>query len=134
MARRVSSFPAEFELEVLSVLWREGPSTVRKVHELLQSDGRDTGLTTTLKTMQIMVGKGFLVCSEGRPRVYSAAAPAGQTQAGLLKNFVDTVFDGSVRKLLLRAVQDAGLSKAELEEIRRTIDGKRSRSKKGTAK
>lgn len=134
MARRVSPRPAEFELEVLNVLWREGPSTVRKIHEFLQADGRETGLTTTLKTMQIMVDKGFLVCSDGRPRVYSAAAPAEQTQASLLKNFVETVFDGSVRKLLLRAVQDVALSKAELEEIRRTIDGKRSTNKKGTAK
>ena len=48
MPRRVSPFPAESELEILTLLWREGPCTVRRVHELVQADGRNTGLTTTL--------------------------------------------------------------------------------------
>jgi BlaI family transcriptional regulator, penicillinase repressor len=133
MPRRVSQYPAESELAILSVLWREGPCTVRKVHELLQDDGRDTGMTTTLKTMQIMVEKGFLSRSDTRPHLYSPATPAEETQAGLLKDLAHKAFDGSVRNLLVRAVQDAGLSQDELQEIRRLIDGAR-RSGKGGGK
>jgi len=96
MPRRVSEFPAESELEILTILWREGPCTVRRVHELLQEDGRDTSLTTTLKTMQIMVEKGFLTSDGERPRVYAAAEPAERTQAGLLKRLAQRAFAGSV--------------------------------------
>jgi predicted transcriptional regulator len=131
MARRSSPFPAEFELEILSILWREGEQTVRQVHEALQADGRGTSLTTTLKTMQIMVEKGFLTSGDARPRRYSAAIPAEETQAGLLRNLVQKAFDGSVRKLMVRAVQDAGLSAEELREIRRLIDSARTGKKGG---
>jgi predicted transcriptional regulator len=133
MPRRVSQYPAESELEVLSILWREGPCTVRQVHELLQADGRNTSMTTTLKTMQIMIDKGFLIRSDTRPHLYSAATPAAQTQAGLLQDLAHKAFDGSVRKMLVRAVQDVGLSADELQEIRRLIDSTR-RNVKGGAK
>jgi predicted transcriptional regulator len=122
MPRRISELPAESELEVLSILWREGPSTVRGVHERLQADGRETSLTTTLKTMQIMVEKGFLTCGDERPRVYAAAATAERTQAGLLKRLAQKAFEGSVGKLLVRAVEESDLSREELREIRRLID------------
>lgn len=131
MPRRVSQYPAESELEVLSILWREGPSSVRKVHELLQADGRNTSMTTTLKTMQIMVDKGFLTRSDTRPHLYSASAPAEKTQAGLLQGLAQKAFGGSVRKMVVRAVQDAGLSEEELQEIRRLIDSTRRHGKGG---
>ena len=122
MPRRVSEFPAESELEVLTILWREGPCTVRRVHERLQGDGRATSLTTTLKTMQIMVEKEFLTSGGQRPRVYAAAEPAERTQAGLLKRLTQKAFGGSVGKLLVRAVEDGDLSTEELREIQRLID------------
>ena len=90
-------------------------------------------MTTTLKTMQIMVEKGFLTRSDTRPHLYSPATPAEETQAGLLKDLAHKAFDGSVRNLLVRAVQDAGLSQDELQEVRRLIDVAR-RSGKGGGK
>ncbi len=124
MPRRVSDLPAESELEVLSILWREGPSTVRRVHEILQGDGRETSMTTTLKTMQIMVEKGFLKCGDGRPAVYAAAVPAEKTQGGLVKRLAKKAFAGSMGKLLVRAVQEGDLSAEELKEIRKVIERK----------
>jgi BlaI family transcriptional regulator, penicillinase repressor len=122
MPRRVSDLPAESELEVLSILWREGPSTVRRVHEALQGDGRETSLTTTLKTMQIMVEKGFLKCGDKRPAVYVPTVAAERTQGGLVKRLAKKAFGGSVGKLLVRAVEEGDLSAEELREIRRVIE------------
>jgi predicted transcriptional regulator len=62
MARRKTTGPTDRELAILSVLWERGPSTVRDVHEALHHEDKDeTGYTTTLKLMQIMVEKGLLV-------------------------------------------------------------------------
>ena len=60
MARKKSPGPTDRELAILGVLWARGPSTVREVHEALDQDAQ-TGYTTTLKLMQIMVEKGLLV-------------------------------------------------------------------------
>jgi len=132
MPRRVSPHPAKSELEILSILWQEGPCTVRRIHDLLQADGRDTSLTTTLKTMQIMVDKGFLTRSDTRPHMYSAAASAETTQAGLLQDLAQKAFGGSLRKMLVRAVQDVGLGEDELQEISRLINSTRRGRKGGT--
>ena len=130
MSRRRSAHPTEAELEILNVLWRRGPSTVRQVHEVLQADRR-TGLTTTLKTLQNMTGKRLVIRdSTGYPHRYVAASSEEDTQAGLLKDLVRKAFDGSVQRLLIRAVEGGGLSQEELREIRRIIDGLR-KSKRG---
>ena len=65
--------PTEGELAILRVLWTRGPSTVR---EVLQALGPETGYTTVLKLMQIMVEKGLLQRDESaRTHVYQAAVP-----------------------------------------------------------
>ena len=62
--------PTDAELDILAVLWRLGPATVREVHEEL---GKDNGYTTTLKQMQLMTEKGLLARSERfRSHVYEA--------------------------------------------------------------
>ena len=129
MPRRSSPHPTEAELEILAILWQQGPSTVRQVHEVLQAD-RQTGLTTTLKLLQVMTDKGLTVRNDARPHQYSAATPAEDTQAGLLDDLVQKAFGGSVRKLLIRAVEDAGLDADELREIQKRIDSGRT-SKRG---
>jgi predicted transcriptional regulator len=54
------------------VLWRQGASTVREVHEAL---GKNSGYTTTLKLMQLMFEKGLVVGNERyRSHLYEAGA------------------------------------------------------------
>ena len=125
MPRRSSSHPTEAELEVLNVLWQRGPSTVRQVHETLQAD-RQTSMTTTLKILQVMVEKSLAVREEEiRPHRYSPALPEEKTQAGLLDDLARRAFGGSVSKMLLRAVEDSRLTRNELQEIRKLINGTR---------
>ncbi|RYY18221.1 MAG: hypothetical protein EOO04_24455 [Chitinophagaceae bacterium] len=52
--------PTKTELEVLQVLWSHGPSTVRFVHDLLNTRKDAVQYTSTLKLMQVMVEKGML--------------------------------------------------------------------------
>ena len=121
MPKRPSPHPTEAELEILNVLWRRGPSTVREVHETLQAD-RKTALTTTLKMLQVMAGKGFVTRNDARPQRYEASSSEDQTQSGLIGDLIQRAFDGSARKLLVRAVEDADLTSEELEQIRKLID------------
>jgi len=125
MPRRASAYPTEAELEILNVLWSNGPSTVREVHSHLQSQQHRTALTTTLKLLQVMTDKGVTLRNDSRPHSYRPALPQRQVQAGLLRDMVERAFEGSAHKLLVRAVQDMGISEQELQEVRKLIDERR---------
>ena len=113
--------PTQAELSILSILWNLGPSTVREVHDALSS--KQTGYTTVLKQMQVMVEKGLLARSERyRSHVYEARLPKEQTQRQLAKNLLQRAFDGSAKSLVLGALSSQKVSSAELAEIRRMID------------
>jgi len=120
--------PTDAELDILAVLWRLGPGTVREVHEAL---GKDSGYTTTLKQMQMMTEKGLLVRSERfRSHVYEAAAAKEQTQKQIAGDLLKPAFDGSAKSLLLGALSAHRASDEELAEIRRMLD--RFEKRKGT--
>jgi len=124
MARRRTSGPTDRELAILSVLWERGPSTVREVHEALHQEEGETGYTTTLKLMQIMVEKGLLVREEddGRRHIYRPALSEERTQKQLVQNLLDRVFAGSAEKLVMRALSARKVSPNELKRIRRMIE------------
>jgi predicted transcriptional regulator len=113
--------PTDVELQILRVLWAEGPSTVRQVHERL-SAGRDVGYTTTLKLMQIMAEKGLVSRDESdRTHVYAARANENRTQQQLVSDLMDRAFGGSAAALVMQALSAHPASAAELEDIGRVI-------------
>ncbi|WP_273211341.1 BlaI/MecI/CopY family transcriptional regulator [Runella zeae] len=114
--------PTDSELEILQVLWQEGPCTVRQVNERL-SQSRDVGYTTTLKLMQIMYEKGLLTrLEEARSHIYEANVTEEETQTTLLERFVDTAFRGSASKLVMHALGNHKATSAELDGIRKLLD------------
>ena len=132
MPRPASTRPTDSELEILNVLWRRGPSTLREVHDDLQSR-RTTGLTTTLKTLQIMTEKGLVIRdAQGRPSRYTAAVKQQANRAGMLRDLIQKAFEGSAGKLLVQAVEEGGLSDQELREVRRLIDQVRKQKRGAT--
>src|SRR5438045_4226061 len=93
--------PTGAEIDILAVLWRLGPATVREVHEEL---GKDSGYTTTLKQMQLMTEKGLLLRSERfRSHVYESGVPKEQMQKQLAGDLLKRAFDGSNSSLVLGA-------------------------------
>jgi len=133
MARKKHAGPTDRELAILGVLWDRGPSTVREVHEALDQDAQ-TGYTTTLKLMQIMVEKGLLVreddtrdpksvpAANRRGHVYRPALSEERTQKQLVQDLLDRVFAGSAEKLVLRALSARKVSPKELKRIREMLD------------
>ena len=120
--RKKRTQPTEGELEILHVLWEIGPCTVRAVHERL-SKSRETGYTTVLKLMQIMMEKKFVVRDESkRSHVYRARLRKQQTQKRLLTDLVKRAFNGSTNQLVMRALEARRVSSAEIDELRQLLD------------
>jgi predicted transcriptional regulator len=114
--------PTDAELEILKVLWRRGPSTVREVFEAL-SETRGTGYTTVLKLMQIMSDKGLVTRDESeRAHRYEAALAEDETQRQLVGDLLRKVFDGSAKRLVVQALSSEAASREELDEIRQMLD------------
>jgi predicted transcriptional regulator len=114
--------PTDAELELLKVLWRRGPSTVREVFETI-GETKQTGYTTVLKFMQIMSEKGLVRRDESeRAHRYEAALAEEETQRQLVGDLLQRAFDGSARKLVLQALSTERASADELAEIRRMLD------------
>lgn len=114
--------PTDGELNILRVLWRRGPSTVREIYEEL-NPGQETGYTNVLKMMQIMTEKGLLARDESaRSHVYSARQEPEVTQRQIVGDLLDRVFDGSARNLVMQALSTRRASTGELAEIRRLLD------------
>jgi predicted transcriptional regulator len=111
--------PSDAELDILAVLWRLGPSTVREVHQTL---GKDSGYTTTLKQMQLMAEKGLLIRDQRfRSHIYQAGAPKELTRAQIAGDLLRRAFGGSARDLVLGALEAQPASDGELGEIRRML-------------
>lgn len=112
--------PTDAELDILAVLWRLGPSTVREVHDAL---GKDCGYTTTLKQMQLMTEKGLLSRNERfRTHVYESAVPQEQMQKQIAGDLLRRVFGGSASSLVMGALAAQPASAEELAEIRKMIE------------
>lgn len=128
--------PTDAELEILHILWEQGPGTVRTVNDLLNErraadrkslpagakPKESAGYTTTLKLMQIMFEKGLVTREEdGRTHTYAAAVREEDTQSILLQQFVDNAFRGSATRLVLQALGNHEASAEELDEIKALI-------------
>jgi predicted transcriptional regulator len=114
--------PTAAELEILAILWKKKEASVRQVHEEL-SLTKETGYTTTLKTMQNMHAKGLLARDEEkRSHIYSALISQEDTQQSLVRNFIGKAFGGSAKKLVMQALGQSEPSKEEIKEIRAFLD------------
>ncbi len=114
--------PTDRELEILRILWDNGPSTVRKVNEAMNKQHR-TGYTTSLKLMQIMAEKGLLIRDESRfKHIYKPAVSEQRTQKQLIGNLLERAFSGSAEKLVMRALSAKKVSAKELAKIRKMLD------------
>ena len=114
--------PTDAELEILTVLWSRGPSTVREVHEAI-ARRKPAHYTTVLKLMQIMAAKGLVERDESaRAHVYQASRPREWTERQVAGDLLDKLFGGSARKLVLGALAARKTSRKELAEIRKLLD------------
>jgi len=113
--------PTDAEIELLTVLWRLGPSTVREAFEALQPK-KAIGYTTVLKQLQVMHRKGLVRRSERfRAHVYEPNESRDRTRRHLVRSLLNQVFDGSARSLIHSALAGRRISAEELAEIREIL-------------
>ena len=121
MPRQPSSQPTEVELKILRILWEQGASTARQVHNQLSSH-RETNYSTTVKMLSVMLEKKLVKRDESvRPQLFRAAASQQRTQKQMLKDLVANAYGGSISSLVLQALSSKKASQEDLVEIRQLL-------------
>jgi predicted transcriptional regulator len=115
------------ELEIMKIVWRLEKTTVRAVYEELL-ERRKIAYTTVMTVMRTLEQKGYLKSlQDERAYIYQPTRPKNQVIKGMVKEFVDRVFNGSADRLVAHLLEDRRLSESELREIVRMI-GKDTRT------
>ena len=114
--------PTGAELDLLRLVWRLGPSTVKDVHAARALERPDVTYATVLRAMQVMHGKGLLKRDESeRSHVYAAAHAPDALRTGLLVDLIQKAFAGSGKDLVLAALS-GHVTDTERAEIRRLLE------------
>ena len=111
----------------MKVVWDRETVTVRDVYEELL-EKRKVAYTTVMTMMNILEQKGHLMkTQEDRAYLYRSTKPRNQVIRGMVREFVNRVFNGSAEPLLLHLVEDRKLSEKDIEEMRTLIRKERGR-------
>ena len=106
----------------MKVVWKKDETTVRDVYETLRKE-RSVAYTTVMSMMGTLEGKGYLKKRmDGRAFRYRPARPEQHVISGMVREFIDRVFDGASQPLLAHLVSASRLTDEEREELRRLID------------
>jgi predicted transcriptional regulator len=110
------------ELEIMKIVWPLGRATVRDIYERLR-DRRTIAYTTVQTMMNILEAKGHLKKTPGdKAQVYVPARPRQAVVKSMVREFVDRVFDGSARPLLVHLVKEKGLTDRERRALQQLLD------------
>jgi len=110
--------PTARELEILKILWEEGPSSVRAVHRLLTERNPDLAYNTTQTFLRIMEEKQLVSHAvEGRTFIYTPRYSRDENTV----RFLDRVFDGAASQLVSSLLRSERLSRDELDKMHAMI-------------
>jgi predicted transcriptional regulator len=107
----------EVELELMTALWQVGAATVREVLDLLPKE-RKLAYTSVSTILRILEKKKLVRArKEGKAHVYSPTVTKSDYESRSLRHLVEKVFDGTPSAMVMRLLDDEGLSAEELREI-----------------
>lgn len=116
--RRTTLRLSAAEMELLEMLWREGPVSLSQAHRSL---GLPIGYTTVQTRLNRLVKKGLVKRSDDRPARYAAAVSRDEVCAEDLRLLVKRV-SGGVVPLVAHLVRQRSLSVSEVAELKQLID------------
>ena len=107
------------ELEIMQVLWDEGPSTVHDVRPKLKAD---LAYTTVQTMLNVLLRKGKVNrVQEGRAFRYKAAVNRRRATGSAVEDLVRRMFGGSAEALLMTMVESRQIGREELERVSERI-------------
>ena len=109
------------EMEVARALWEVGPATVREVFESLPAQRMD--FSTVQTYLRRLESKAYASSKlKGRVRIYSARAKARTVIRETVDDLVQRLFGGETMPLVRHLIEERGIGKTEIAELRDLIN------------
>jgi predicted transcriptional regulator len=130
MPRRPSTGLTPLELEIMQVLWRQGPSAVQQVQEEL---GRPLAYNTVQTMLNVLLKKGRVRRErQERAYVYAPALTRVQAMRHAVQDLVQRMFEGSPEDLVMSLIETRQLTPERVERLAALVNerrgGRRERS------
>ncbi len=123
------------ELEVLKVLWDQGPATIRRITDELYPGGGPSKYATVQTLLERLEEDGYVRRDRAEPaHVFTAAVDRDGLIGRRLRALAQQLCDGSLTPLLTHLVRNRKLSARERRELRSLIDELDDNQKPGTGK
>jgi BlaI family transcriptional regulator, penicillinase repressor len=116
--RKASSPPSHLtplEVQVMQVLWRDGPGNVQQVQQQIAGDLAYTTIQTVLNGL-LQKGKVRRTL-EGRAFEYRAAVARSAVLRNAVKDFVDRMFSGSSEELVMSLIKTKQLDAKKIAAL-----------------
>jgi len=120
----------EVEQAVMDYIWVHGPSSAEACREALAPSRpmKDSTIRTVLRRLE---DKGYLTHNvKGRTFIYRASDARQSVAVRAVKSIIDRFCGGSAEELVLGMVDNAVLSRKQLERLARRIEEKPNADKK----
>jgi predicted transcriptional regulator len=115
--------PTPGELEILKILWEQGPSSVRAVFQHMAQE-KDVAYNTVQTLLRLMETKGLVTHHvEGRTFIYTACFSRDESAV----RFLDRVFDGAASQLVQSLLRSQRITQEELDRLQALIAEARQR-------
>jgi BlaI family penicillinase repressor len=105
----------DLEREVLTLVWKHGPTTADAIQKLLARALKESTVRTVLRRLE---DKGYLTHTvDNRTFVYTATEERSKAAARAVKRIVDRFCNGSVEEVLVGMVDAQILDRKELQRL-----------------
>jgi predicted transcriptional regulator len=114
---------SDTELEVLKVLWEQGPGTVRAINTTLRGHGRRWAYTTVLTLLQRLQAKGYVRSDTSETaHVFAASVSRDKLLRQRLRELADDLCKGTATPLVLALVEGHRFTADEIAHFRKLLD------------
>ena len=121
MARKPTSQLTPLELEIMKILWADGPATVEEVRQRMPAEPKPA--YTTIQTMLNLLEKKSKAKRKLVDRAYVYQASESQTQARTqtLTDLINRMFGGSAEELVMGLLETRHLTPEKLAKLQRAV-------------
>ena len=113
--------PSDLELQVLTVLWEQGPLPVATIREAVP-DGKTRAYTTILSVLQGLERKGLVDhTTKGQAHIYHALVKRQQVMRPLMREMLQNVFGGSAARAVQSLLDSSPVDDDEMSQIRELL-------------
>ncbi|TSB45938.1 penicillinase repressor BlaI [Alkalicoccobacillus porphyridii] len=114
----------EAEWEVMKALWKQSPKTANQIIKDLNQ--RVDWKPKTIRTLLDRLTKKQVVEANKEERIYtfSPLYTEAECKRSETKSFVNRVYEGTTKSMLVQFLEEETLTKSELQELRDLLDDK----------